>query len=54
MRYLSRRAVRILDTPGGRQLRAQLCDHPHSTHDDCADAAAGAVEAWEQVLPYGL
>jgi hypothetical protein len=54
MRYLSRRAVRILDTHGGRQLRNQLADHPNSSKDDAADAAAGAVEAWEQVLPYGL
>jgi hypothetical protein len=50
MPYLQRRAVRIVDTAGGRQLKAQLSDHPHSTHDDSADSAAGAVEMWEQIL----
>lgn len=53
MPYLQGRRVRILDTPGGRQLRAQLADHPHATHDDCADAAAGAVDAWERILQGG-
>lgn len=41
--YLSRKQVRILNTPGGRLLRAQLGDVPLGEYDDLADAAAGAI-----------
>jgi phage terminase large subunit-like protein len=43
--YLSRRQVRIRDTPGGRLLRAQLMDFgaKSTEFDDGPDAAAGAV-----------
>lgn len=48
--YLSRRQIRIRNTPGGRLLRAQLGDVPIATsHDDGPDAAAGAVRRLEQL-----
>lgn len=45
--YLSRRQIRIRNTPGGRLLRAQLGDVPFGEHDDGPDAAAGAVKRLE-------
>lgn len=50
MRYLSHRQIRIRDTPGGRLLRAQLGDEPFAEHDDCSDAAAGAVDLLGDLL----
>jgi hypothetical protein len=50
MPYLAQGRVRIVDTPGGRQLKAELQDCPAAAHDDASDAAAGAVAALESLL----
>jgi phage terminase large subunit-like protein len=50
MPYLAGRRVRIVDSPGGRKLKAQLMDEPHAPHDDCADAAAGAITLLEGLV----
>lgn len=47
--YLSRRQVRVRNTPGGRLLRAQLGDVPFGQHDDGPDAASGAVRMLERL-----
>lgn len=50
MPYLAQGRLRIVDSPGGRELLAQLRDEPFSPHDDAADAAAGAITALEAML----
>jgi phage terminase large subunit-like protein len=47
--YLSRRQIRVRNTPGGRLLRAQLGDVPFGEFDDGPDAAAGAVRMLERL-----
>jgi phage terminase large subunit-like protein len=54
MSYLSRGQIRIVDSPGGRLLKAQLMDAPLAVHDDCSDAAAGAITAVTQMVKAGL
>lgn len=51
--YLSLRQVRIIDSRGGRLLRAQLGDFPLGEHDDGPDAAAGAIDLLEQLAAGG-
>lgn len=51
--YLKNRQIRIIDSPGGRLLKAQLSDTPFAVSDDCADAGAGALAGIERLLMYG-
>jgi hypothetical protein len=53
MSYLSRGQIRIVDSPGGRLLKAQLMDAPLAVHDDCSDAGAGAINALTQMVMMG-
>jgi hypothetical protein len=50
MMYLTDGRLKIVDTPGGRLLRAELRGHPGGVHDDCADAGAGAITLLEQLV----
>lgn len=52
--YLKNRQIRIIDTPGGRLLAAQLAETPLAPRDDCADAASGAVSGIERLLALGV
>jgi hypothetical protein len=45
--YLSRRQIRVRNTPGGRALVDQLRDIPTGEYDDAADAAAMLVSRME-------
>jgi phage terminase large subunit-like protein len=50
MPYLAQKRIRIVDTRGGRVLRAELQAEPFGEHDDAADAAAGAVTLLEGLV----
>ena len=53
MPYLAQGRVRVLESPGGKALVSELLTEPLSEHDDCADAAAGAVALLEGLMNGG-
>jgi hypothetical protein len=48
--YISRRQLRVRNTPGGRMLAEQLRDVPNGEYDDAPDALSSAVRKLEEIV----